>query len=487
MAEATLPKQPEAAQNPTASGPQNGRKSAFRRNPLLATSAIFKSQPLEASLDTSTANGISFLQAGSPEPPRGSECSIGDLVQSTRSIKKRLAFNPLAPLSENPESFPQTLTTSTAQTLTEETAPTEPKKKSLSPASAVKSTGRVEGEARQVEGEEQAAKPTIRWPSRYLDRMKQNKRKRWGEPAAVPSPDSGSYGLGETDPYRSYEEDGVTGQPGKIRRRGESREFTSQVAGDPNTARPYSEAAQKAVNTGEQPLPRTPIPIKNSTGTFKVPSPGDSDWSDSGSEEEEDNTGGLKDMKPSRTNNEEFALANPRLLQLKPPKPLQIPPLTRSEALQKAREKLQKHKPRNPSGLSHSSRAYPSPPALSETAYKGDSGRQAAEELEPSTAVDPEPTGRTNFTTYVNWCKTAPPAVTAALETMEVDSNIAGEAFARVLEDTGAGRTNRFTTFEEWSKTAPPAVTAVLENMQVDSNLAGQAFKFGLDNFTKLK
>ena len=41
--------------------------------------------------------------------------------------------------------------------------------------------------------------------------------------------------------------------------------------------------------------------ITNFTGTFKVPSPGDSKWSDSGSEEEEGNTEGMESMTPSIT------------------------------------------------------------------------------------------------------------------------------------------------------------------------------------------
>ena len=77
--------------------------------------------------------------------------------------------------------------------------------------------------------------------------------------------------------------------------------------------------------------------------------------------------------------------------------------------------------------------------------------------------------------------------MTAPLGKLEVDSNLAGHAFARGLKDTGAGRTNRFPSYKEWSKTAPLTVPAVLETMEVDSNLAGQAFKFDFDNFTNPK
>lgn len=476
---------------------------------------------MTASLDTPTADGISSPQAGPPETPRRSKWSIGNLFQPD-SIKSLFGFSPLARVSESPESLPQTPITSTAQTLTGEPAPTEPKNKRSSPTSAkdarakhrrhhdsiikplkpaatsenhrdrllrareanrargttettgveeerfpdIRPTDRAQGEARQVEAEgpKPKPKPTIRWPSRSLDRMNQNKRKRLDEPVAIRSPDRGSYGLGETDLGGNKEGYGVGDeQPGKIRRTSGSREFTSQAAGDSNTARPYEYqgtnvfaeygAAQKATNSGNQSLSKTPIPITNSTGTFKVPSPGDADWSDSESEEQE----GIQ----------------------------RVPLLTQSEALRKAREKLLKYKPRNPSKLIQSSRAYQSPHSISETAAKRGSGPQAAVEAEPSTPVDLQPTGHTSFTAFEDWCKTAPRAVTAALETMEVDSNIAGDAFARGLGDTGTSRTNRYAAFEEWSKTAPSTVTAVLENMEVDSDIAGQAFQSGLDNYTK--
>lgn len=250
----------------------------------------------------------------------------------------------------------------------------------------------------------------------------------------------------------------------------------------PNTKAPKK---RRTVASNTQYIPKTPILITNSIGTFKVLSPGDSDWSDSGSEEEEGDTAGLEDVTPSRNKNEEFALAGPRFPQMELPKIQRIPPLTQSEALRKAREKLLKYKPRNPSKLIQSSRAYQSPPPISEAAAKRGSGPQAAVELEPSTAVDLELTGRTNFTAFEDWCKTSPLAVTAALETMEVDSNIAGDAFARGLGDTGTSRTNCYAAFDEWSKTAPPTVTAVLEKMEVDSDFAGQAFQSGLDNYTK--
>ena len=67
MAEATLPKLPKPAKNHSVKKPTNERKSAFRRNPLLPNSTLFTSQPLEPSLDTSAASGISYLTTQSAQ------------------------------------------------------------------------------------------------------------------------------------------------------------------------------------------------------------------------------------------------------------------------------------------------------------------------------------------------------------------------------------------------------------------------------------
>ena len=356
ISEAILLEQPEPAQDRTANRLPNGIKSAFRRNPLLAIPTRFKSEPVQVSLDTSAADSISSLQAHThspqedtlaPEIPRASNWSIGSLFQPPRFIRRLFGFSPLAQASESLESSPQTLTTSPAQALAETTALTEPRKKGSSPTSArdtrarnrrhnnsvikpVKPTiasriqreipsrvrevspasgrtepiGAEEGEfptikPRQGQIGEPTAGQAIRWPSRTLDRMKQNKRRRLGKPVTMPSLEGGSYGLCETDLYRNC----VTrGRTGKFRRTRESHEFISQAAGDPNImARPYNapnlqhsaavyqggnifaehEAAQKVANTGETVLIKTPIPITNFAGSFKVLSPSDSNWSDS--------------------------------------------------------------------------------------------------------------------------------------------------------------------------------------------------------------
>ena len=62
-----------------------------------------------------------------------------------------------------------------------------------------------------------------------------------------------------------------------------------------------------------------------------------------------------------------------------------------------------------------------------------------------------------------------------------------GNVFKAALENRGSGRAYQHAAYGEWRRTAPPAVTAVLEQMEVDPNTAGQAFMSGLDKFTKQK
>lgn len=70
--------------------------------------------------------------------------------------------------------------------------------------------------------------PAIRYPSRYLDRMNRNKRKRWTSPDTIPDLKSVSYGRGEAEFYGNAEEDeeldDIAGhqQPRKVRRTGQS-------------------------------------------------------------------------------------------------------------------------------------------------------------------------------------------------------------------------------------------------------------------------
>ncbi len=486
----------------------------------------------------------------SPETPQGSGWGLGNLFQSAHdSMARRFGFSPLTPISERSEPTPQTRTVKTAQMQTEKTTPKKPKKKNSVPTSARAIRARDRGhnhsfaetgksitigqnqrdqkslakkaiaasrspEATVTEDENSPAKrpihrnheeaqktqtpepdmtPTIRFPSRFLDRTLASKRKRWGSPDTVPNPKGKGYGLGEAESYGSREEDGVTEQqPGKLRRTSKSVDFSSQGAGNPDKGRPYTgsmfekstveynggnvfseyygvrlaeEAGAKKTNISQQCPAKTPIPITNSAGTFKVPSPGDSDWSNSESEEEEEeemHAAGFEGVTPSRTKNGEHGLALPALRPFEPPKPQQImKPVAESEALRRARDKALKHKPRYPSRLGRSSMTCSSPPVSNEG----------------------ETSGRPIYDAYENWCKTAPTAVAAAVERMEVDPNLAGNAFEEALNNAGpAGRAN-FNAYEEWCKTASPAVIAVLGMMAVDANLAGDAFKGGLSDF----
>ena len=368
---------------------------------------------------------------------------------------------------------------------------------------------RDQEEARQAQSGESDMTPTIRFPSQSLDRMA-SKRKRWRSSDTIPNPKGKSYGLGEAEFYGNSEEDDVMGQqPGKLRRTGDLEDFSHQVAGNPGRARPYTgsmfekstteynggnvfreyeaarkteEATAKVTNRGQSSPKKVPIPITNSAGTFKVPSPGDSDWSNSESEEEVFTTG-LEDVTTVHNRDWELELAVPALFRSKLPKPQQvIKSAAQSEALRKARDKALKHKPRNPSTLSRSSRTYSSSPVPNEEETKRESGAQAA--AEPSTVSKPEPIGSSKFNAYEEWCKTAPPAVTAALGRMEVDPNLAGNAFEEALDNPGPTGHAKFNAYEEWCKTASPAVAVALGKMAVDPNLAGDAFKWGLDNFT---
>lgn len=191
----------------------------------------------------------------------------------------------------------------------------------------------------------------------------------------------------------------------------------------------------------------------------------------------------MEDVTPSRYNNEEVVLASPRFLEPKVPKSRRIPPLTQSEAVPNARENILKLKPRIPSKLAQSSRAYQSLPFISETAAKRGSGTQAAVEIAPSSAVGIQQIGRTTFTIIEDWSMTT---LTATFETMEVDSNKAGAVFARGLGASGTSRTHRYEPFDEWSKHVPLSVTALLQKIEADDDFAGQAFESGLDNYTKI-
>lgn len=487
------------------------------------------------------------------------------------SITRRFGFSPLTPVSERSEPTPQPRTSKTVQTetetparmQTETTPPRKPKKKNSVPTSAratrarnrryngsIAETGKLitigpnqrdrkscakkasaatrsteatdtgeensqakrpihrnQDEVQKTRTLEPDMRPTIRFPSRFLDRTLARKRKRWGSPDTVPNPEGKSYGLGEANSYESPEEDDVTEQqPGKLRRTSKSEDFSSQAAGKPDKARPYTgsmfekstaeynagnvfneyygvfkagEARVKKPNISQQYPAKTPIPITNLAGTFKVPSPGDSDWSSSESEEEEEeeevHATGFEDITLSLNKDGEHELAH---RPYEPPKPQQIIKSgAESEALRRVRDKALKHKPRNPSGLGRSSMTCSSPPVSNEEETKCESGAPA------STVSNPGPTGRLKYNAYEEWCKTAPTTVIAAVEKMEVVPNLAGNAFEETLNNAGPAGLANFHAYEEWCKTASPAVIAVLGRMVVDANLAGDAFKGGLGDF----
>lgn len=541
-------------------------------------------------VESSPQEPAQSIQERTPENLRGSRWSLGSLIESARSVTRRFGFSPLTPVSERSELNLQTQTARKAPMQTKKNSlptsasakrakirrridsvskPAKPitigpnKRDQQSPAKKANSasgstettapdaehspaTSRDQGEARQVQSGESQTTPSIRFPSRSLDKMA-TKRKRWGSPDTIPNPKGKSYGLGEAEFYENFEEfeqDGVMErQPGKLRRTSESGGFSSQVAGNPHKARPYTGsmfeksateynggnvfseyeaarkvevAAAKMTKTDRQSLVKTPIPVTNSAGTFKVPSPGDSDWSESESDEEV-YTAGVEVVPRTVNNDDELESAAPALSPSKVPNPYQIvkpkksylesllnPPSSRvadhtllerpfggaaaePEALRKARDRALQHKPRNPSTLSQSSRTYSSPPVPNEDEMKADkyqSGTEGASE--PSTGSNPGLTGQPKFNAYAEWCKTASPAVAAAVGRMEVDRTLAGSAFSAALDNSGLMPDNRpkFNAFDEWSKTAPPAVIAAIGRMEVDPNLAGDAFSGALDNFT---
>ena len=564
VGEAVKPREPGSA---TACKPTKRRKNAFRRNPLMNLSGV-DPLPFSASVDSAATDGIPMIfrsdfnsasntpsdeisqqpdeklsanenhpmidasESGSmigpsaetsqnaglqqsslaPHTPRGSKWGLGGMLESARSITRRLGLSSSVPISESPEASPQTTPTSAPMIVTEAAAPPQPKKKSSAPTSTSfkRAKGRLHDNLASKSGsknrkiERQRARPAvgiegegvpamqstypanneeeaqqavirepianIRWPSRSLDRMNANKRKRWGDPIDTPGTDARGHGRGATDIYEGPEEGSITEeQPVKRRRTDQSEGLASQVAGNPSVPLPSAvswqggnifaedQAAREAGSMGQKFQPKTPIPITNRTGTFKVPSPGDSDWSDSGSDEDEGDNASSEGIAPSRANDGGLVVGAPS-------KPRQTLRASDSEALRKAREKSQKYKPRKPSRLRHSIKAYPSPAGASE--------RQS------------EPSGGTRFTAFEDWCRTAPPAAVAAVKQMEVDFTMAGNVVeAALLEDPGPGRAFQPTAYEDWYQTASPAVTAILDCMEVDENMTGQAFVSGLDKF----
>lgn len=313
--------------------------------PVVASKDHQKFQQLD---EGPASEGSEMDDVDTPETPQDSRLGLGRLIRPTHSVKSRFGFSPLTPVSESSEPAPQAQEKTTAPTQTSSTK-------------------------------------AILWPSRNLNR-RINKRKRWTSPDIIPNPKGKSHELGEVEFYGNSGKDGEDGapenQPSKVRRTCQTQNFSSQVTGSLDASRPY---------TSQQSIAKTPTKITNSAGTFKVPSPGDSDWSESESEDEVVQEASQRSTvkNPGSSSRRQFT-AYEEWLQ------------TASPAVRAAVGRMEV----NPNAAGH----------------------------EFDTALNyPEPTGRPIFNAYEGWCETASPAVTAALEQMEVDSDIAGEAFAMGL------------------------------------------------------
>lgn len=295
--------------------------------------------------DESPANTDSNIAGSTPQTPQAISSSIhGRVIRPTRSVKRQFGFSPLTPISERSETTP----------------PLQPAKR----------------------------RQPMRFPSRLLDRMNANKRKRWTSPESIPNPKGKSYGLGEMEFYGNAkeDEDEIAGQqPGKVRRTSHLQNFSSQGAA---SSRPCT--SQQSINS------KPPIPITNAAGSFKVPSPSDSDWSDSQSEDEGSSQAATA---PSSTINNSGPTSRP-----------QFRANAYKDWLQSA----------SPAAAAVVERIEVNPNAA---------GQTFGAALDSSSL----PTSRPQFTAFEDWLQTASPSVASALERMDVDSNVAGAAFHRGL------------------------------------------------------
>lgn len=274
---------------------------------------------------------------------------------------------------------------------------------------AMRPTNRDQEEALKAQSGEPVMPATIRFPSRYLDRSKiAGKRKHCGSTDTIPNPDAESYGLGEAELYGNSKDDADDvreQQPGKLRRTSGPEIFSSQIFGDPHRARPYTGrmfkksttennddnvisgdeathraegASVKVTDSGLQSLAKTPIPITNSSGRFKVPSPSDSDWSSSESEEGESSYPG-PGGRPNFTAYEDWRK-------------------TASSAVIATVDRMRVD------------------PTIAGNGFE--------EALE-----NPGVAGPNLFNAYGEWRMTISPAVAAAIETMAISPKLAGDAF----------------------------------------------------------
>lgn len=298
-----------------------------------------------ANTDSSMAN------TSTSQTSQASGSSVpGRLIRRTHSVKKRFGFSPLTTISERDETTP----------------PMQPAK----------------------------SRPAMRVPSRLFHRVKANKRKRWTSPESIPNPKGKSYGLGEVELYGNAEEDEdkIAGQkPGKVRRTSHLENFSSQGAVNSDSSRPC---------TGQQSIiPKTPIPVTNAAGSFKVPSPGDSDWSDSESEHAASSQAAASSTPTTTTN----------------PGPT---------SLQRFRANA------------YGDWLKTASPAAAAVVEQMEVGHTAVSQaFEAVLNSNPPPTSRPRFKAMEDWLRTASPSVAAALEQMDVDPNVAGTAFQRGLEN----------------------------------------------------
>lgn len=291
--------------------------------------------------DEPPANINSNIAGSTPQTPQAISSSIhGRVIRPTRSVKRQFGFSPLTPISERSETTP----------------PVEPAKR----------------------------QQPMRFPSRLLDRMNANKRKRWTSPESIPNPKGKSYGLGEMEFYgnaKENEDEIVRQQPGKVRRTSHLKNFSSQGA------------VSSRQCTGPQSInSKTPIKITNAAGSFKVPSPSDTDWSDSQSEDEGPSQAVTA---PSSTINNSGPTSRP-----------QFRANAYKDWLQSA----------SPAAAAVVERIEVNPTAA---------GQKFGAALDSSSP----PTSRPQFTAFEDWLQTASPSVVSALERMDVDSNVAGAAF----------------------------------------------------------
>ncbi|MCJ1343363.1 hypothetical protein MMC31_001556 [Peltigera leucophlebia] len=303
-----------------------------------------------------TNTDSSMENVSMPQAPQASGTSVpGRLIRPIRSVKRRFGFSALTTISESSETTP----------------PKQPAKN----------------------------QPAIRFPSRWLDRMNATKRKRWTSPTSpesISNPKGKSYGLGEVEFYGNAEEDenedNIAGQqPGKVRRKSHLQNFSSQGAANSHTSRPC---------TGQHSISNTPIPITNTAGSFKVPSSGDSDWSDSESEPEASSQAAAAPPSNNTTPN---------------PGPTSRPQF-------------------RPNGYENWLKTA-TPLAAAVVQRMEMSHAAAGQRFEAVMSSTLPPTSRPRFNALGDWLQTAAPSVAAALEQMDVDPDVAGAAFQRGLDN----------------------------------------------------